>query len=155
MLSYVLLKCLYSFTECTDAVDNGPDVVAVTESIEDKGSSPTATAETASTAAKGEDNVSSDIPKTAHRPPEKEIIPELPDATANAFTQLVRGKLHCMLLYSCISMQVATDLFKSFPGLGLTTVNILRAGNCIRFDPVTSFPGMAMMHVCTNYVGFY
>ena len=110
----MLLKCLYSFTECTDAADNGP---AVTESIEDKGSSPTATAETASTAAEGEeDNVSSDIPKTAHRPPEKEIIPELPDATANAFTQLVRGKLALFVVIFLYFYAGCYRFVQVFPG---------------------------------------
>ena len=38
---------------------------------------------------------------------------------------------------------------KQFYKLGLTTVNIPRHGNCIRFDPVVSFPGMCVcVYVC-------
>jgi len=78
-----------------DTTDTGSDAVVVTDSIENKPSSTTmtATADTAATATLGEgedNNVSLEASKMVHRPPEKEIIPELPSATANAFTQLVR-----------------------------------------------------------------
>jgi len=74
-----------------DTTDNGPDAVVLIEN-NPSSTTMTATAETAATAASAEreeDTVSSEAPKMVHRPPEKEIIPELPSATANAFTQLV------------------------------------------------------------------
>ena len=48
-----------------------------------------------------------------------------------------------------IVIQMAAELVKQFYKLGLTTVNIPRHGNCIRFDPVTAFPGM--LALCTMY----
>ena len=38
---------------------------------------------------------------------------------------------------------------KQFYKLGLTAVNIPRHGNCIKFDPVISFPGMCVLCVCS------
>ena len=42
---------------------------------------------------------------------------------------------------------MAAELVKQFYKLGLTTVSIPRHGNCIRFDPVTAFPGMLVLCV--------
>ena len=48
---------------------------------------------------------------------------------------------------------MAADLIKQFYKLGLTTVTIPRHGNCIRFDPVTAFPGMLYV-ICSVDVCF-
>ena len=46
------------------------------------------------------------------------------------------------VLSNTLLLQMAADLIKQFYKLGLTTVSIPRHGICLRFDPVTAFPGM-------------
>ena len=58
-------------------------------------------------------------------------------------TGIVEFAMHCVCVLLWL-VQLAVDLMKQFYKLGLTTVNIPCHGNCIRFDPVVSFPGMCV-----------